>query len=53
MVEQKPRIYTMSFASVYPLYLTKAERKGRTKAEVWMRSRPSRHLRMELWPREG
>lgn len=24
----------MSFASVYPLYITKAERKGRTKAEV-------------------
>ena len=24
----------MSFASVYPLYVTKAERKGRTKAEV-------------------
>lgn len=30
----KHRIYTMSFASVYPLYVTKAERKGRTKAEV-------------------
>ncbi len=28
------RIYTMSFASVYPLYITKVERKGRTKAEV-------------------
>lgn len=28
------RIYTMSFASVYPLYIAKAERKGRTKAEV-------------------
>ena len=28
------RIYTTSFASVYPLYLAKAERKGRTKAEV-------------------
>jgi hypothetical protein len=24
------RIYTTSFASVYPLYVTKAERKGRT-----------------------
>ena len=24
----------MSFASVYPLYITKAEKKGRTKAEV-------------------
>ena len=30
----KHRIYTMSFASVYPLYIAKAERKGRTKAEV-------------------
>lgn len=28
------RIYTMSFASIYPLYIAKAERKGRTKAEV-------------------
>ncbi|MCU0476492.1 MAG: DUF2200 domain-containing protein [Anaerolineae bacterium] len=30
----KPRIYTMSFARVYPEYVNKAERKGRTKAEV-------------------
>src|SRR5688500_9843975 len=30
----KPRVYTMSFASVYPLYIQKAEAKGRTKAEV-------------------
>jgi len=28
------RIYTMSFAKVYPLLVAKAERKGRTKAEV-------------------
>ncbi len=28
------RIFTMTFASVYPLYVQKAERKGRTKAEV-------------------
>jgi hypothetical protein len=28
------RIYTMSVASVYPHYLAKAEKKGRTKAEV-------------------
>lgn len=28
------RIYTMPFASVYPHYVAKAERKGRTKAEV-------------------
>ena len=30
----KHRIYTTSFASVYPHYLAKAEKKGRTKAEV-------------------
>ena len=30
----QPRIYTMSFASVYRLYIAKVERKGRTKAEV-------------------
>lgn len=34
MEEKKPRIYTMSVANVYPHYVTKAERKGRTKAEV-------------------
>ena len=28
------RIYTTSFASVYPLYVAKAERKGRTRSEV-------------------
>jgi hypothetical protein len=28
------RIYTMSVASVYPYYIAKAEKKGRTKAEV-------------------
>ena len=31
---EKPRIYSMSFASVYPLYIKKAEKKGRTKEEV-------------------
>jgi hypothetical protein len=30
----KHRIYTMSFASVYPHYVAKAEKKGRTKSEV-------------------
>lgn len=28
------RVYKMSFASVYPHYITKAEKKGRTKQEV-------------------
>jgi hypothetical protein len=31
---EKHRIFTTSFASVYPHYLVKAEKKGRTKAEV-------------------
>jgi len=30
----KHRIYSMSVASVYPHYIAKAERKGRTKSEV-------------------
>lgn len=30
----KPRVYAIPFASVYPLYIEKAEKKGRTKAEV-------------------
>ncbi|WP_027953809.1 DUF2200 domain-containing protein [Halobacillus kuroshimensis] len=30
----KHKIYSMSFASVYPHYITKAEKKGRTKEEV-------------------
>lgn len=35
VVTAKPhRIYGMSFASVYPAYINKAEKKGRTKAEV-------------------
>jgi hypothetical protein len=31
---KRPSIYGMSFAVVYPLYIAKAEKKGRTKAEV-------------------
>ena len=30
----KHRVYSISVASVYPLYIAKAEKKGRTKAEV-------------------
>ena len=30
----KHNIYTMSFAKVYPHYISKAEKKGRTKLEV-------------------
>jgi hypothetical protein len=31
---KKHRIYSMTMASVYPLYIAKVEKKGRTKAEV-------------------
>ena len=34
MTDTKHRIYTTSVASVYPHYVAKAERKGRSKAEV-------------------
>ncbi|WP_105615511.1 DUF2200 domain-containing protein [Vallitalea okinawensis] len=30
----KEKIHKMSFAKIYPLYVNKAERKGRTKSEV-------------------
>jgi hypothetical protein len=33
-MSQAYRIYKMSFASIYPLYIKKAEKKGRTKSEV-------------------
>ncbi len=33
-MKNNTRVYRMSFASVYPHYIQKAEKKGRTKAEV-------------------
>ena len=33
-MDNTQRVYRMSFASVYPLYIQKAEKKGRTKEEV-------------------
>jgi hypothetical protein len=30
----KPRVYTIPFARIYPMYIAKVERKGRTKQEV-------------------
>jgi hypothetical protein len=49
----KHRIYTTSFASVYPLYIAKAEKKGRTKAEVdqvisWLTGYGQRELETQL-----
>lgn len=34
MTSKPHRVFAMPFASVYPAYVQKAERKGRTKAEV-------------------
>lgn len=34
MEAKKPKIFAMSFASVYPLYIQKVEKKGRNKTEV-------------------
>lgn len=33
-MKNKERVFKMSFAGVYPHYIAKAEKKGRTKAEV-------------------
>jgi hypothetical protein len=49
----KHRIYTMSFASVYPHYVAKAEKKGRTKREVdkiirWLTGYTQRQLNSQL-----
>ena len=33
-MDKSPRIFKMSFASVYPLYVQKAAKKGRTQEEV-------------------
>lgn len=49
----KHKIYTMSFANVYPHYVTKAEKKGRTKAEVdeiicWLTGYTKEGLDMQL-----
>jgi hypothetical protein len=52
-VEKKHRIYTMTFSSVYPLYIAKAERKGRKKAEVdtiiyWLTGYSPKQLKEQL-----
>ena len=50
---EKPRIYTMSFARVYPLYITKVERKGRKKVEVdeiicWLTGYTQKELEIQI-----
>lgn len=49
----KHRIYTMPFARIYPLYIAKVERKGRTKQEVdeiifWLTGHTQDSLEREL-----
>jgi hypothetical protein len=53
----KHRIYTTSVASVYPLYVAKAEKKGRTKAEVdqiilWLTGYSQKQLEAQLASRK-
>jgi hypothetical protein len=50
---QKHRIYGVSVASVYPLYVAKVEKKGRTKEEVdtiirWLTGYTQKGLEAEL-----
>jgi hypothetical protein len=52
-MSDKHRIFTTSFASVYPHYVAKAEKKGRTKAEVdaiirWLTGYTQRQLESRL-----
>ena len=47
------RVYALSVASVYPLYVQKAEKKGRTKAELdevirWLTGHTQKSLEKEL-----
>jgi hypothetical protein len=49
----KHRIFTTPFASVYPFYIAKAEKKGRTKAEVdaiigWLTGYTQQELEAQL-----
>lgn len=49
----KHKIYTMSFATVYPLYVKKAERKNRSKSEVdeiirWLTGYSQEELEIEI-----
>ena len=50
---EKPKIFAMPFARIYPLYIAKVERKGRTKEEVdqiifWLTGYDEPGLRKQL-----
>ncbi|OGO78117.1 MAG: hypothetical protein A2Y23_07965 [Clostridiales bacterium GWB2_37_7] len=49
----KPRIFTTAFSSVYPMYVQKAEKKGRAKEEVdtvicWLTGYDEHGLRAQI-----
>ena len=49
----KPKIYKILFSSVYPLYIQKAEKKGRTKQEVdaiifWLTGYNAQSLQLQI-----
>lgn len=49
----KHKIYSMSFSKVYPLYISKVERKGRRKSEVdeiiyWLTGYSQEGLKLQL-----
>lgn len=51
--EKKPRIYSTSFASVYPHYVNKVEKKGRSQAELdevilWLTGYTQQEFQSEL-----
>ena len=52
-MKTKHRIFTTTFASVYPYYVAKAEKKGRKKSEVdavicWLTGYNQRELKVQL-----
>lgn len=53
MITKNQAIYQMSFARVYPLYVAKAERKGRLKSEVdqlisWLTGYSQREIEVQI-----
>jgi len=52
-MKDNSRVYKMIFAIVYPLYVAKAEKKGRTKAEVdqimrWLTGYTQKNLEQQI-----
>jgi hypothetical protein len=57
-VKDNTRVFKMSFASVYPHYIAKAEKKGRTKADVhavihWLTGYDERTLQKQIDAKVG